>query len=159
MSDSEALPAVSRRGAQVGKAHRAQIAGELVLLEHPVRIRSSQSGVVSGAARDGAARSIRHPFAAWTPPALEGHFRSAFGSSVLEEFVAAHSPSDVLRELVANTYDAAGSRLEVRFGAAGVSVTNNGDVIDRTGWKRLQLLMGTGRVIGGGGRVGAVPPK
>src|SRR5256885_10898760 len=27
---------------------------------------------------------------AWLPPALEGDFHSAFGSSVLEEFVAAH---------------------------------------------------------------------
>jgi hypothetical protein len=83
----------------------------------------------------------------WTPPPL-GEFHSSIGSSVIDQFVADHSPSDVIRELAQNEYDACGTKLLVRFGTNGLSISGNGRKIDKAGWSRLRLLMGTGRVIG-----------
>jgi hypothetical protein len=79
---------------------------------------------------------------------VAGPFRSALGSSVVEEFVAGHSSSDVLRELVQNEYDGKGTQLAVVFGPEGVHVSGTGETINEQGWRRLQVLLGTGRVIG-----------
>jgi hypothetical protein len=82
---------------------------------------------------------------------VAGPFRSALGSSVVEEFVAGHSSSDVLRELVQNEYDGKGTQLAVEFGSEGVHVSGTGETINEPGWRRLQVLLGTGRVIGSAG--------
>jgi len=96
--------------------------------------------------------------ARWTPPPL-GEFHSSFGSSVIEEFVAGHNPCDVLRELAQNEFDAGGARLFATFSAEGLNVTGNGRKVDKPGWDRLSLLLGTGRVIGDGASAREVPPK
>jgi hypothetical protein len=77
----------------------------------------------------------------------------AFGSSVVEQFAQGHTAADVLRELVQNEYDARGSTLSVTFGHDGLAVRGSGRVIDRPGWRRLSVLMGTGRVVGEGREV------
>jgi hypothetical protein len=86
----------------------------------------------------------------WTPPTLDGGFQSAFGSSVIDEFVAGHDAADALRELVQNEFDAGGHKLAISFGTEHLSVAGNGKAIDANGWLRLGLLLGTGRVVGGG---------
>jgi hypothetical protein len=88
----------------------------------------------------------------WTdPPQTEERFQFAIGSDFFEEFVASHSPSDMLRELVQNEYDAGGSRLEAFFGPAGLRVTGNGNPIDAAGWRRLSVMISTGPVAGAEG--------
>lgn len=74
----------------------------------------------------------------------------AVTTSVLEQFAQGHTISDVLRELVQNEYDARGSSLSVIFGSEGFEVHGNGSVIDRSGWRRLSVMLGTGRVVGDG---------
>jgi hypothetical protein len=69
-------------------------------------------------------------------------------SSVLEQFAQGHTVGDVLRELVQNEYDAHGSSLSVTFSEKGLEVHGNGRAIDRAGWRRLSVMLGTGRVIG-----------
>src|SRR6266567_1833295 len=96
---------------------------------------------------------------AWMPPTVQGEFQAAFGASIIEEFVAGHTPADVLRELIANTYDAGGTRLAAYFGGHMLSVTNNGNVIDDEDLARLRLLLGTGRVIGQPGAAQTIQPK
>lgn len=83
-----------------------------------------------------------------TLPDIGDEFESALGSSVVEEFVAGHNPSDVLRELVQNEYDGKGTHLDVIFGNDGIHISGNGHVIDHRGWLRLKVLLGTGTVIG-----------
>jgi hypothetical protein len=39
----------------------------------------------------------------------------------------------------------------VRFGLSNITVTGNGRSPDRKGWERLDVIFGTGRVVGGGG--------
>jgi len=77
-------------------------------------------------------------------PNVVGPFRSALGSSVVEEFVAGHSSSDVLRELVQNEYDGREDRLEVVFEIDGIHVSGTGETINQEGWRRLEVLLGTG---------------
>jgi hypothetical protein len=50
----------------------------------------------------------------WEPPEIEGRFRTRIGASIVEEFVAAHDASDVLRELVQNEFDPGGHRVSAR---------------------------------------------
>ena len=69
-----------------------------------------------------------------------------FGDSVLLEFVRGHSYSAVLRELAQNEYDAGGRTLQVSFGDTGLEVIGNGKPIDRKGWRRLSVTLGTGSV-------------
>jgi hypothetical protein len=95
----------------------------------------------------------------WSPPKLEGSFHSAFGSSLIEEFVVGHDAADVLRELVQNEFDGGGDKLTISFGTDHLSVTGNGKAIDANGWSRLSLLLGTGRVVGGGHGSRVVQPK
>jgi hypothetical protein len=69
-------------------------------------------------------------------------------SSVLEQFAQGHTVGDILRELVQNEYDAGGSSLSVTFGTTGLEVHGNGRVINKAGWRRLSVMLGTGRVAG-----------
>lgn len=78
----------------------------------------------------------------------EVEFQFSIAESVLKELVLSHDPSDVLRELVQNEYDAQGTRIEVHFAGEAVAVTGNGRPIDAAGWKRLGVMLGTGRVTG-----------
>jgi hypothetical protein len=75
-------------------------------------------------------------------------FTQRFGSSVLIEYVRAHTYADVVRELVQNEYDAGGRSMEVRFDDDKVTIMGTGRVIDKAGWARLSLMLGTGRVAG-----------
>jgi hypothetical protein len=82
------------------------------------------------------------------PSAPEDGFRTKIGASIVEEFVAGHTASDVLRELVQNEFDAGGDRMSVVFGKADLSIFGSGRPIDRNGWARLDVVIGTGRVAG-----------
>jgi len=93
----------------------------------------------------------------WRRPSsatLKFDFR--IGESVLIEFARAHDPAAILRELIQNEYDAGGSRLEVSFGDDGLTIKGNGAPVDRKGWLRLSVVMGTGRI---GGSNDVVRPK
>ena len=83
----------------------------------------------------------------WKPPDLDAsELQHRFGDSVLLEFIRGHSPSAILRELVQNEYDAGGSILRVTFGDSDLEITGNGTPIDRKGWRRLSVTLGTGSV-------------
>lgn len=84
----------------------------------------------------------------WSPPDFRGHRRTRIGASIVEQFVAGHDPGDVLRELVQNEFDGGGDRLSVTFGADALDVVGNGGGITSDGWKRLSVIVGTGRVVG-----------
>lgn len=89
------------------------------------------------------------------PDANRLQLQFSIADSVLEEFILGHGPSAVLTELVQNEYDAQGRRLEVLFGEDSVTVTGNGRVVNRAGWDRLSVVMGTGRVAGTDRRIEA----
>lgn len=82
------------------------------------------------------------------PDADKLPLRFSIADSVLKEFVLGHSPSAVLIELVQNEYDAEGIRLEMLFGEDSVTITGNGKPVDRAGWGRLSVVLGTGNVAG-----------
>jgi len=83
----------------------------------------------------------------WFPPDVNQlDLRFRVGDSILTEFVLGHDPAAILHELVQNEYDAGGSRLEVTFGETALEVTGNGAPVDRKGWHRLSVILGTGRV-------------
>ena len=83
----------------------------------------------------------------WEPPKLDtSDLQHRFGDSVLDEFIRSHSPSAILRELVQNEFDAGGSLLEVAFGDTTLEIRGNGKPIDRKGWRRLSVTLGTGAV-------------
>jgi hypothetical protein len=85
----------------------------------------------------------------WQPPEIDAAgLRYALTSSFLEEFVKGHTVEDVLRELVQNEYDAGGSSLTVAFRGDGLQIDGNGRPIDRSGWRRLSVMVGTGTVVG-----------
>lgn len=94
----------------------------------------------------------------WQPPNLTGGFKQRIASSIVEEFVAGHDASDVLRELVQNEFDAGGTQVSVGFGTSSLTVVGNGRPIDTKGWSRLDVILGTGNVVGGGDQ-GRVDPK
>ncbi len=85
----------------------------------------------------------------WQPPNLIGGFTPRIASSVLEEFVAGHDAGDVLRELVQNEFDGGGTQLSVTFGKSSLTVVGTGRPIDANGWSRLNVILGTGIVVGG----------
>jgi hypothetical protein len=87
---------------------------------------------------------------AWSPPNFEGHRSTRIGASVVEQFVAGHNPGDVLRELVQNEFDGGGNHLSVIFGTDVLDVVGNGRGVTSDGWKRLSVIVGTGRVMGEG---------
>ena len=95
----------------------------------------------------------------WTPPEIEGEFRPAFGSSVVDEFVAGHSLTDVLRELVQNEFDAGGGSLTITFSDSVLTISGNGRPIDSKGWVRLSPILGTGRVVGDQRGLAEILPK
>ena len=72
--------------------------------------------------------------------------RFEIGNSVVPEFAQSHAPTDVLRELVQNEYDAGGNELGVNFESDRLVITGNGNPIDAAGWKRLSVMLGTGWV-------------
>jgi len=88
---------------------------------------------------------------AWTPPDFGNQRRTRIGASLVDEFVAGHKASDVLRELVQNEFDGGGSRLVITFADKELAVEGNGRSISSAGWKRLSVIVGTGRVVGEGG--------
>ena len=94
----------------------------------------------------------------WQPPILTKGFKPRIASSIVEEFVAGHDASDVLRELVQNEFDARGTQVSVTFGTDGLTVIGNGCPINSKGWSRLDVILGTGKIIGGDGD-GSVEPK
>ncbi len=81
-------------------------------------------------------------------PDIAGKFQQRIGSSVIDEFVNAHGPADVLRELVQNEFDGQGADIGIRFGSDMLTVTGTGRVINAKGWRRLSVIMGTGEVLG-----------
>jgi hypothetical protein len=87
----------------------------------------------------------------------ELNLQFSVGRSIVPQFAVGHDPADVLEELVQNEYDAEGNTLEVHFGTDLLTITGNGKVIDEAGWTRLSVMLGTGEVAGGDGRV--VVPK
>jgi len=93
----------------------------------------------------------------YVPPDFSSR-RTRIGSSFIEQFVAGHDASDVLRELVQNEYDGGGERLTLTFGSRSLEVTGTGRNIDAKGWERLSVIVGTGKVMGSG-QAEAVAPK
>jgi hypothetical protein len=94
----------------------------------------------------------------WQPPIITKDFRPRIAFSIVEEFVAGHDAGDVLRELVQNEFDAGGTQVSVTFGRKSLTVVGNGRPIDAKGWSRLDVILGTGKIIGGNGDV-SVEPK
>jgi hypothetical protein len=62
------------------------------------------------------------------PADLDPQFRVA--TSVLDEFALSHTPTDVLRELVQNEYDAGGTELLIDLDQENLVVRGNGSTID-----------------------------
>ncbi|KAI5911892.1 DUF3883 domain-containing protein [Azoarcus sp. PA01] len=90
--------------------------------------------------------SVKEPD--YAPPDFSGSRRTRIGSSFIEQFVAGHDASDVLRELVQNEYDGGGETLTLTFGSSSLEVAGTGRNIDRNGWERLSVIVGTGNVMG-----------
>ncbi|NPT54900.1 DUF3883 domain-containing protein [Paraburkholderia elongata] len=90
--------------------------------------------------------SVKEPD--YVPPDFSGSRRTRIGSSFIEQFVAGHDASDVLRELVQNEYDGGGETLTLTFGSRSLEVAGTGRNIDRNGWERLSVIVGTGNVMG-----------
>ena len=84
----------------------------------------------------------------YVPPDYGASRRTRIGSSVIEQFVAGHDAGDVLRELVQNEYDGGGDKLTLTFGSKSVEVIGSGRNIERSGWDRLSVIVGTGNVMG-----------
>lgn len=84
----------------------------------------------------------------YVPPDFSGSRRTRIGSSFIEQFVAGHDASDVLRELIQNEYDGGGEELTLTFGSRSLEVAGTGRNIDRNGWDRLSVIVGTGNVMG-----------
>ena len=95
---------------------------------------------------------------AWTPPDFGDQRRTRIGASIVDQFVAGHTASDVLRELVQNEFDGGGDRLVVTFGRDALEVAGNGGGISADGWNRLSVIVGTGRVVGEDA-AGRIAPK
>lgn len=84
----------------------------------------------------------------YVPPDFSASRRTRIGSSFIEQFVAGHDASDVLRELVQNEFDGGGETLTLVFGSRALEVSGTGRAIDRHGWERLSVIVGTGNVMG-----------
>jgi len=85
----------------------------------------------------------------WSPPddSAEG-YETKIGGSIIDQFVVGHDPTDVLRELVQNEFDADGDVMTVIFGADQLSISGSGRPINKEGWQRLDVVIGTGRMAG-----------
>jgi hypothetical protein len=99
------------------------------------------------------------PTEPWSEPQFSGQFETAIGSSVVEQIVIGHTPGDVLRELVQNEFDAGGHRMTVTFGSNHLNIAGSGKPVDKAGWERLSVILGTGLVIGSRGASREVQPK
>lgn len=87
--------------------------------------------------------------AAWSPPAdSDDGYATKIGGSIVDQFVLGHEPTDVLRELVQNEFDADGEVMAVTFGTEQLSISGSGRPINKKGWDRLDVVIGTGRVAG-----------
>lgn len=106
----------------------------------------SKSSIRSAGKRSGAPAG--DPDDSWIPPSYHGELKTRIGGNLVDGFVAGHTATDVLRELVQNEFDAGGSRVHVVFGKAALTVTGNGRAINAKGWSRLSVIIGTGRVVG-----------
>jgi hypothetical protein len=95
----------------------------------------------------------------YVPPDYGASRRTRIGSSVIEQFVAGHDAGDVLRELVQNEYDGGGDKLTLTFGSKSVEVIGSGRNIERSGWERLSVIVGTGNVMGTRGAEVVVPKE
>lgn len=84
----------------------------------------------------------------YVPPDFSASRQIRIGSSFIEQFVAGHDASDVLREVVQNEYDGGGERLTITFGSRSLEVAGTGRNIDAKGWERLSVIVGTGNVMG-----------
>jgi len=84
----------------------------------------------------------------YAPPDFSKSRQTRIGSSFIEQFVAGHNANDVLRELVQNEYDGGGGALTLTFGSRSLEVAGTGRNIDRSGWDRLSVIVGTGNVMG-----------
>lgn len=91
-------------------------------------------------------------------PDFSGSRKTRIGSSFIEQFVAGHDASDVLRELVQNEFDGGGEALALTFGTRELEVVGSGRGIDPGGWERLSVIVGTGNVMGSA-RPETVAPK
>ncbi|WP_230628501.1 DUF3883 domain-containing protein [Sphingomonas sp. Leaf37] len=96
--------------------------------------------------RPGAALAVDEPD--YVPPDFSASRQIRIGSSFIEQFVAGHDASDVLREVVQNEYDGGGERLKLTFGSRSLEVAGTGRNIDAKGWERLSVIVGTGNVMG-----------
>lgn len=85
----------------------------------------------------------------WSTPDdnAEG-YETKIGGSIIDQFVVGHDATDVLRELVQNEFDADGDVMAVTFGADQLSISGSGRPINKKGWQRLDVVIGTGRVAG-----------
>ena len=84
----------------------------------------------------------------WIPPDPQDHDTEYMVTEeVLEEFVAGHDVSDILRELVQNEFDAKGTKAEIVFDSESLHVRGTGRPIDPAGWRRLRVMLGRGRVL------------
>ncbi len=90
-------------------------------------------------------------FEAWAPPEIEGQLNQRVGSSIIDDFVLGHSAADVLREIVQNEFDGGGSHVGIVFGPSELTITGSGRPIAADGWARLDVIVGTGDVIGSQG--------
>lgn len=86
----------------------------------------------------------------WTPPQVEDKLETRLGGSFVDEFVLGHSASDILRELVQNEFDAGGHAMAVSFGSHALTISGTGSPVRADGWKRLSVIVGTGRTVGAG---------
>jgi hypothetical protein len=86
----------------------------------------------------------------WTPPDVDDKLETKLGGSFVDEFVLGHSPSDILRELVQNEFDAGGHAMQVNFGRNGLAISGTGSPVTADGWKRLSVIVGVGRTVGAG---------
>ena len=94
----------------------------------------------------------------YVPPDFSSSRRRRIGSSFIEQFVAGHDASNVLRELVQNEFDGGGESLTLTFGSRALEVVGSGRDITAEGWERLSVIVGTGKVMGGA-RAEVVAPK
>ncbi|ANH04006.1 hypothetical protein [Shinella sp. HZN7] len=85
----------------------------------------------------------------WSPPDdSDAGYETKIGGSIIDQFVLGHDPTDVLRELVQNEFDANGDVMAVTFGTDQLSISGSGRPINKKGWERLDVVIGTGRVAG-----------
>ena len=95
----------------------------------------------------------------WSAPPISDRFETAIGSSIVEQIVIGHTPADILRELVQNEFDAGGHQMQATFGQEHLNISGTGRRVDKAGWERLSVILGTGDVISSGGISRKVQPK